>query len=201
MRATGGYLLDKSWPASLHAARYPIDVRPIVVHVSRVQASFTCAERSPILRPAPDTRSLSFPPAPLFFPLPKEEDCENSWILYVFIIWGEKILSLSLFEESALFRFICIRSRRTVRERERGNGDVVTVDPLTAAFNVLIPPMAHACTWYPESSSCTCRCCTSCAITHRTNSWPFPMATHVPTRKISGHLWGWNDTPATPAYK
>lgn len=24
-RATGGYLLDKSWPASLHAARYPID--------------------------------------------------------------------------------------------------------------------------------------------------------------------------------
>lgn len=26
---------------------------------------------------------------------------------------------------------------------------------------------------------------------HRTNSWPFPIATHVPTRKISGHLWGW----------
>ena len=30
VRATGGYLLDKSWPASLHAARYPIDVQPIV---------------------------------------------------------------------------------------------------------------------------------------------------------------------------
>lgn len=36
VRATGGYLLDKSWPASLHAARYPIDVRPIVYTFERI---------------------------------------------------------------------------------------------------------------------------------------------------------------------
>lgn len=46
--------------------------------------------------------------------------------------------------------------------------------------------MVHACTWYPWVALVA-----RAVPLHRTNSWPFPIVTHVPTRKISGHLWGW----------
>lgn len=97
-------------------------------------------------------------------------------------MWSEKLFNG--YRESRPFRFICISGTGGREESRRVSVTCSPVDPLTATFNVLIPPMVHA----PDT-------CELHLLHERplrgTNSWPFPIATHVPTRKISGHLWGW----------
>lgn len=74
---------------------------------------------------APHLILARFPFLPrLFFFLFRRRRIARTREYYTCLLFGGRrfSLSLSLFEESALFRFICIRSRRTVRERERWRG-------------------------------------------------------------------------------
>lgn len=115
-RATGGYLLDKSWPASLHAARYPIDRSLYTFRECRPRSRVWL--RSPILRPAPDTRSLSFNAFPS--PFPREVLLSRNWRI------EENREYRGLFRGDAfgrgVIRFICITTTVRAQSRSRAHG-------------------------------------------------------------------------------